>query len=64
MPGTKEGGVKAAKTNRLRHGDDFYSRLGKKGGGKRLNSGFTINGLARVAGAKGGSKSRRGKAKK
>ena len=32
MAGTKIGGQKAAKTNKLRHGSDFYKRIGQKGG--------------------------------
>lgn len=33
MVGTKAGALKAAKTNKLRHGTDFYARIGKMGGG-------------------------------
>ena len=32
MAGTKEGAKKASATNRERYGDDFYSRIGRKGG--------------------------------
>ena len=32
MSGTKAGGLKASETNRKRHGEDFYSRIGRKGG--------------------------------
>ena len=32
MPGTKEGGKKAAATNKARHGKDFYAKIGAKGG--------------------------------
>lgn len=33
MPGgTKQGGLKAAATNKDRYGDDFYKRIGAKGG--------------------------------
>lgn len=30
MAGTKLGGQKAAQTNKERHGEDFYSNIGKK----------------------------------
>lgn len=73
MSGTKAGGQKAAATNKLRHGEDFYSRIGKKGGQAGNTGGFASDivgkdGLtgyerARIAGAKGGSISRRGPAK-
>lgn len=32
MPGTPEGGRKAAATNKLRYGADFYEVNGRKGG--------------------------------
>ena len=64
MSGTKAGGIKAAKTNLERHGDDFYKRIGHKGGKNGHTGGFAANpALARVAGAKGGRISRRGPAK-
>lgn len=69
MVGTKAGGLKAAATNRRKHGDDFYSRIGKDGGKKSGNGGFASmkigdDGLtgpqrAQKAGAIGGRKSRR-----
>lgn len=63
MAGTKKGGELAAKTNKLRHGPKFYAQIGKIGGKKSRNGGFAANrDLARLAGAKGGKKSRRGKA--
>lgn len=62
MPGTKLGGKQAAKTNRQRHGADFYARIGKIGGQKGTTGGFAANReLARIAGAKGGRISRRSK---
>lgn len=71
MAGTKAGGQKAALTNKARHGDDFYSRIGGEGGIKSNTGGFASNvtgtdGLtgrqrARIAGAKGGRLSRRRK---
>lgn len=64
MPGTKIGGQKAAKINKARHGDDFYKRIGKIGGQISRGGGFAANReLARVAGAKGGRISKRGKSK-
>lgn len=74
MSGTKVGGAKAAYTNKLLHGLDFYARIGAKGGRNGHNGGFNSNvigkdGLtgferARIVGAKGGRISKRGKAKK
>ena len=65
MSGTKIGGSKAAITNKQKHGDDFYARIGRKGGKKGHTGGFAANPeLAREAGAKGGSISKRGPAKK
>ena len=61
MPGNRLGGLKAARTNRLKHGDDFYKRIGKKGGHNGHTGGFAANReLAKIAGAKGGRISRRG----
>lgn len=60
MSGTKIGGQKAAYTNRLIHGIDFYARIGAKGGRNGHTGGFASNReLAREAGKKGGLKSRR-----
>lgn len=60
MPGTQAGGLKAAKTNKERHGQDFYKRIGAKGGQNGNTGGFAANReLARIAGAKGGKISRR-----
>lgn len=74
MVGTKAGGMKSALTNKLRYGEDFYSRIGKWGGMNSSTGGFASDvvgedGLtgrerAKIAGAKGGSISRRGPAKK
>lgn len=63
MSGTIEGGIKARETNKMKHGDDFYKRIGAKGGKACVTKGFGTNReLARQAGAKGGKNSRRGKA--
>lgn len=64
MSGTKKGGVAAAKTNKMRHGKDFYARIGRKGGQNGTTGGFAADrDLARRAGAIGGKKSRRKAAK-
>lgn len=60
MAGTKAGGAKAAKTNKERHGDDFYAQIGAKGGRNGHTGGFAANPeLARICGAIGGSRSSR-----
>lgn len=60
MAGTIDGGKSAAETNKKRHGDDFYKRIGSIGGKKGTTGGFYVNReLARIAGAKGG-KARQG----
>ncbi len=65
MAGTKRGGLAAAKTNIERHGDDFYARIGAIGGRNGQTGGFAANReLARLAGKKGGIKSRRRKGKR
>jgi len=64
MAGTKTGGRKAAATNRLKHGSDFYERIGRKGGRNGHTGGFAANPeLAKIAGRKGGRISRRGPAR-
>lgn len=65
MAGTKEGGRKAAETNKRKYGLDFYRENGRKGGRNGHTGGFAANHeLARIAGAKGGRISKRGRAKK
>lgn len=60
MPGTVEGGRKAAARNKDLYGKDFYARIGAVGGKKGTTGGFAANReLARIAGAKGGRVSRR-----
>lgn len=64
MSGTLTGGKTAAQTNKERHGDDFYKRIGAMGGKKGTTGGFYANReLAREAGAKGGRISKRGPSK-
>ena len=65
MAGTKAGGQKAASTNKTKYGKDFYAEIGRKGGKNGHTGGFAANPeLAKIAGAKGGRISKRGKAKK
>lgn len=68
MSGTKAGGFKASRTNKLLHGEDFYKKIGSKGGKGCLTGlkGFALMSREkRVACGKiGGTISRRGKAKK
>jgi general stress protein YciG len=62
MAGTKAGGQAAAATNKNKYGDDFYAKIGAKGGKIGRTGGFFANrDLARQAGAKGGRISRRSK---
>ena len=72
MAGTKEGGRKAAATNKKKYGEDFYIRNGAKGGKASHTGGFAAQGVgkdgltglerAKIAGAKGGKISKRGPA--
>lgn len=63
MAGSKEGGLIAAAKNKARYGEDYYAKIGAMGGAfKNKKKGFGSNrALARIAGAKGGQVSRRGK---
>lgn len=68
MSGTLAGGLKARDTNKAKYGKSFYSDIARIGGSRGAKDGvikgFAANReLARTAGAKGGYKSRRGKAK-
>ena len=76
MAGTKEGGLKAAKTNKAKHGPDFYKNIGRKGGKQTPKrprgfasevvgkDGMTGAERAKAAGRRGGQISRRGKSNK
>lgn len=79
MGGSREGGLKARDRNIEKYGPDYYRKIGRKGGKiqtekKRQNSGFGAirkgkDGLtgperAKIAGAIGGFKSRRGPSNK
>lgn len=71
MPGTVDGGRQAAATNKERHGDDFYKRIGSIGGKNSKNGGFAsyrechcelienVHFYQQCAGKKGGTVSRR-----
>lgn len=61
MAGTKIGGKKAAYTNRLLHGVDFYARIGAKGGRNGHTGGFASMPRERVSeiGRRGGTRSSR-----
>jgi len=62
MAGTKQGGQKAAATNKAKYGRDFYARIGQMGGKQGHTGGFFANReLAREAGRIGGRISRRSK---
>lgn len=64
VSGNREEGLKAAKTNIEKYGKDFYSEMGRKGGsGHRPEKRYfhMHPEVARIVGAKGGSKSKRGK---
>jgi hypothetical protein len=68
MSGVREGGLKAAKTNKEKYGEDFYKNIGRMGGQKSKGGGFASNDIgedgltglerAKVAGSKGGSRPR------
>ena len=60
MSGTKEGGLKAYRTNIKKNGKDFYREIGRIGGRNGNTGGFAANHeLARLAGAKGGKRSKK-----
>ncbi len=63
MAGTAKGGRRAAATNKMRYGANFYETIGAKGGQISRGGGFAKNpALAREAGRRGGQASRRRKA--
>lgn len=64
MSGSRIGGIKAAKTNKRKHGRNFYKEIGAKGGKASTTGGFFADReLASRAGTIGGRRSKRGPAK-
>lgn len=62
MAGTKQGGARAAATNKSKYGADFYSKIGTAGGKGSRGYGFGHGKADPVeAGRKGGTISRRTK---
>lgn len=60
MGGTRASGLKTAITNKARYGQDYYRKMGALGGSMGHTGGFYQNReLASIAGAKGGSISRK-----
>ena len=43
MAGTKEGAQKASKTIRERHGEDYFARIGRKGGVQSVFKGYSMD---------------------
>jgi len=60
MSATREGGLKAAETNKERYGENYYKNLGRKGGQAQVPKGVAITGKAKELGKIGGSLSKRG----
>ena len=64
MAGTKAGAKKAVISIKEKYGEDFYQKIGRKGGQNGHTGGFAYDHeLAVRAGTIGGKKSRRGPAK-
>lgn len=62
MSGSRDGGLRAAASNKERHGEDFYKRIGAMGGRWTGKKGFALSPeRARLAGQKGGRISKRGR---
>ena len=62
MAGTKDGGKKAASANKAKHGSDFYTMIGRKGGSAKHEAPRWFEAhpeLAKKAGAIGGKISSR-----
>ena len=61
MSQTKEGAIKAREANYSKYGRDFYKKIGSEGGKAKVPKGFGKNKeLARTAGSRGGTISKRG----
>lgn len=65
MSGSRLGGLKAAETNKQKYGREFYQNIGRKGGKACVPKGFALMDIEKIknAGRKGGTISKRGKAK-
>ena len=66
MPGTRSGGLKVRAKVYEKFGEDYYRKIGHKGGTAPTDKpkGFAADpALARIAGAKGGRISKRGRKK-
>lgn len=62
MPQTKAGAIKAKETMVARYGADHWQKIGALGGKAKVPKGFALDReRASIAGAKGGTISRRGK---
>lgn len=71
MSGTKAGGMKASATIKKKYGKDWYKNIGRIGGRNGNTGGFASDKVGKdgltgrersaIAGAKGGSISRRGR---
>lgn len=66
MAGTREGGKRAAATNKAKYGEDFYAKIGEQGGKNGNTGGFAYSKTSGEnwhieAGRKGGLISRRSK---
>lgn len=48
MPGTKDGAKKAVQTIRNKHGEDFFARIGAKGGAASGTGGFAYDGRTQL----------------
>lgn len=74
MAGSRDGGLRAAKTNYKKHGSDFYKRIGAMGGRNGHTGGFASDkvgkdGLtgrqrASLVGKDGGRNGKRGPARR
>lgn len=61
MAGTTQGGKRAAETNKLRYGKNFYARIGSVGGKRGRTGGFYVNKITAMrAGHIGGCRSKKG----